>query len=119
LAQQFAKTVVSGATLSTVTSGRSFLSSVFPFALSGGWVSYSGSVIRVNDATSGMAAQASGTVVYEWSFGIHSGLAQGGLAVASDPWPTGDIDLLCTSGIVVQGAAGWRVLIVYFQPSPV
>jgi len=114
---QFNKVSVSGGTVSTVASGRSFLCSVFPFPLSGGNTTYSGSVIRVNDATSGMAAQASGLTLYEWPFGIHSGLVQGGLSIATTPW-LATINTLCTSGIVVQGAAGWKVTITYFQPSP-
>ncbi len=114
---QFSKSLVSGATLSTVASGRSFLYAVYPMTLSGGAVSYSGSVIRVNDATSGMAAQASGMALYEWQFGIHSGLLQGGLSIASNPWPV-TLKALCLSGIVVQGAAGWRILVTYFQPPP-
>ena len=106
-------TTVSGANIITIISGFGILEAIIPSPISGGTTTYSGSVIRVNDATSGMAAVASGRrLLYNHEFGIHSGLEVGGVGQAF-PNILGQTELSCTSGIVVQGAAGWYVTIAY------
>ena len=101
---------VSGATLSTVTSGVTTVIDVLPWALSGSTPSYSGSVIRVNNATSGMAALLSGELIYQFDFANHSGITN---ALAPSVTQLHAINQTVQSGVVVQGAAGWIVTIVY------
>ena len=106
-------TTVSGSNVVTIASGFATLEAVVPSPISGGNQSYSGLVIRVNDATSGMAAVASGRrLLYNYDFGNHSGLTQGSIS-ASYPPVLAQTEISCTSGIVVQGATGWYVLIAY------
>ena len=105
-------TTVSGSNIVTIASGAAILESIIPSPISGGNQSYSGQVIRVNDAVSGMAAVASGRrLLYNWDFGNHSGLSEGTIG---DMVPTiPQTELSCTSGIVVQGATGWYVTIAF------
>ena len=102
---------ISGNTLTTVASGGASISAILPYALSGSKASYSGLVIRVNDATSGMAAIASGTTLYQVDFALHSGLTN---ALPPElPAFQPALPVTVNSGIVVQGAAGWYVVIIY------
>ena len=105
------KTTVSGAALITVKSGIAILQSVIPIFLSGPNPSNSGQVIRINDATSGMGAIASGIGVYSFDFGAHSGNIAG-TPGAYPPIAVG-MNMLCLSGIVVQGALNLVVTIGY------
>ena len=106
-------TTVSGSNVVTIASGFAILEAVIPSPISGGTTTYSGLVIRVNDATSGMAAVASGRrLLYNYDFGIHSGLVEGTIGEAFPP-ALGQTELTCTSGLVVQGATGWYVTIAY------
>ena len=105
-------TIVSGASTVTVASGQATLFAIIPNQLSGGTTTYSGQTIRVLHATSGMTAVASGQVIYNYDFGIQSGLSNNG-QVSPRPEALTDITVTCLSGIVVLGATNYYVTIVY------
>lgn len=107
---------LSGGGILTVVSGPAVLHGVFPALLSGSNVSLSGLAIRVNDATSGQAAVASGNqTLYDYNFGAHSGLLTGGTSERA-PIVT-NIDTICRSGLVVQGATGHQVTVYFNTPN--
>lgn len=104
-------TKVSGNVLTTIASGAAVLHAIIPSAISGSQATFSGLRITVNNATSGMGATQSGITIWNYSFGLHSGLLTGGTTERPDS--VIGIDAVCRSGIVVQGAVGWDVTIVY------
>lgn len=101
---------VSGASIVTVASGAALLKAVIPAVMSGAQASFSGQTIRVNDATSGMASWNSGIPLYDFTFANTSGMQVGGERVRA---PMVYPELICKSGIVVQGAMGHVVTIYY------
>lgn len=97
-------TVVSGASIITVTTAPAQIYSIIPNPMSG-TVSASGSLIGVYNTVSGAA---SGITVYQWY-----GANQSGPNNVPPILSLGVSPITCLSGIVVQGAAGYLVSVIW------
>ena len=72
--------------------------------------SYSGSIITVQDAASGIVAPKSGNaLIFNWDFGAHSGYAH----LLSIPNSIQYCEVKCDSGLVVANPVGWVTTVLY------
>lgn len=109
------KTKVSGGATLTIVSGISILNAVIPIIISGPQPTFSGQSIIINDATSGMGNRNSGTPVFVWDFGRFSGAIPPSDRDKNIP-PVYNINIICSSGIVVSTGSGFQVTVVYNIP---
>ena len=111
------KTIISGGNV-TVASGAAVLNYVHVWPTSGGQASWSGVIINIADAVSGMYVAASGNVILHQEYGAQRGISTAGMPVAHPTYT--DIGQICKSGITVSisGTAGLRATVGWSKLVP-